>query len=867
MSCIYTKTTTNLNSCINMITHAKNMSDNIQVIVRCRARNSREIASKSPNIIGLPNDVYSQHEPFVCVNHEPSFLGFNLSSSADIGRSQTPTAGKVYKVDQVYGPNADQALIFDNVVIPLFHDFVNGMNVTILAYGQTGSGKTYTMCGDLPSGNSGLIPRVLTKLFKVLQGDYYVKLSCVELYKEDLRDLIADDVGHSASKAKLRLVSDNANKGAIVQNLTEVHIDSCEMGFKILRKCLEKRQTSATKLNDMSSRSHTLFTITLCKQSNVEDTNSDYCVSRMNLVDLAGSEDINKSGAMNERAREAGLINQSLLSLGKVISSLSEGREPRHIPYRESKLTRLLQGSIGGMTRTALIATISPAKINAHETISTLNYASMAKSIRNLPQSSRDSEMVLKKVVVSDLSTQIARITRDLLASKEKDGTIKMSVQNYDEYKSAMAGMESDLQERAAEVESLKARIQRMESEGDELRQQALHFLVLEEALKAQLVDEKSRLASLELRLAFMKDRCTKQNDQIAKIMMLNLSDLKAIMEEFTRIVAHEKSQIGDNIDSLKFEIAQRANQLRDSISCKTDDALKQMHSQIVKSEASLTEILKLDQNFESISRSQMKDLIEKIQNSTIEFAQKAELALSLNSTPLIELMEESSLFNRSQTEYMKENLLSTIGKAVETILEDHMRMLNESMKQTSANILSHGATEIRLLANEHTSLAGVVLEDMHEKETKVKNEILATASQYKAKVNSTLKEVSNRLKDEFTEVMTDLRHDALLDDCLDSTLLDQAMCSAERGLENMKKSVSSNYERAQGTLNEFERTLTQIESASDFENLQVLVSPSKRERRSPLRLPVKKRKPMSPLKENNGITHNHAHRLGVHRK
>lgn len=843
------------------------MSDNIQVIVRCRARNNREIAAKSPNIIELPSDVYSQHEPFVCVNHEPSFLGFKQSSSAKTGRSQTLDTGKVYKVDQVYGPNADQALIFDNVVTPLYHDFVSGMNVTILAYGQTGSGKTYTMCGDLLNGNPGLIPRVLTKLFTDLQGDYYVKLSCLELYKEDLGDLIADDLGHSASKTKLRLVSDNANKGAIVQNLTEVHIDSCEMGIKILRKCLEKRQTSATKLNEVSSRSHTLFTITLCKQSNAEDTNSEYCVSRMNLVDLAGSEDVNKSGAMNERAREAGLINQSLLSLGKVISALSEGKEPRHIPYRESKLTRLLQGSIGGMTKTALIATISPAKINAHETISTLNYASKAKNIRNLPQSSRDSEMVLKKVVVSDLSTQIARVTRDLLASKDKDGTIRMSLQNYDEYKSAMVGMECDLQERATEVKSLRARLQRMESEGNELRQHALEFLALEEKFKAQLADEKSRLASLELKLESMKDRCIKQNDQLARIMMLNLNDLKAIMEEFTRIVAQEKSQIGDNIDSLKFEIAQRANQLQDSISCKTDDALRQMHSKIIQSEASLSKILKLDQKLESISLPQMEDLIGKIQNSSIQFAQKAELALSLKSAALHDLVEKSSLLHSSQTKSLKENLLSTIGEAVDTILEDHMRTLNESMIKTNADILSHGATEIRLLAKEHTSLTGLVLEDMQENGNRVNHEVLAIQSQYQAEVNLTLKEISNRLRDDFTEVMTDLKNDALLNDCLDTTLLDQAMYSAERGLDNMKKSVDTNYKRAQGTLIDFERTLAHSETAPDLENLQTFVALPNSERRSPLRLPVKRRKPMSPLKEDNGIRHNHAHKFGVHRK
>ena len=158
----------------------------------------------------------------------------------------------------------------------------------------------------------------------------------------------------------------------------------------------------------MCSRSHTVFTITVHLKETTEGEDM-LRVGKLNLVDLAGSESIGRSGAENKRAREAGMINQSLLTLGRVINALVE--RSQHIPYRESKLTRLLQDSLGGKTKTCIIATVSPAKINIDETLSTLDYANKAKSIHNKPQV---NQMMTKKALIKEYVTEIERLKGDL---------------------------------------------------------------------------------------------------------------------------------------------------------------------------------------------------------------------------------------------------------------------------------------------------------------------------------------------------------------------------------------------------------------------------------------------------------------------
>ena len=342
---------------------------------------------------------------------------------------------------------------------------LSGFNCTIFAYGQTGTGKTYTMSGDISDtlplqDDAGIIPRVLHALFTRLDGagadcaaENSVKVSFIELYNEELRDLLSAD-----DSVKLRMYEDNnkqnksgGHSGAtLVQGMEEAHIMSASKGIQLLREGSHKRQVAATKCNDLSSRSHTVFTITVFVKR-TSQTGEDYVsAGKLNLVDLAGSENIQRSGAENKHAAEAGLINKSLLTLGRVINALVDKRS--HIPYRESKLTRLLQDSLGGRTKTCIIATLSPARSNLEETISTLDYAFRAKNIRNKPQV---NAAVPKKTLLKEYTAEIEKLKAELVATRHRNG-VYLPQESYDE-------MVTEKESRRILTEEMRDKIETME--------------------------------------------------------------------------------------------------------------------------------------------------------------------------------------------------------------------------------------------------------------------------------------------------------------------------------------------------------------------------------------------------------------------
>lgn len=225
------------------------------------------------------------------------------------------------------------------MVSPLLKDVLSGYKCTIFAYGQTGTGKTHTMEGKLgmDSGfhiDAGIIPRTLDRLFHQVEmsdQELRVRMTFLELYNEELRDLLA----HESSTAKrnpnaLKICEDKGKDGAMVRGLNELPISTAEDGLKFLRTGSKKRQVAATNCNDASSRSHSICSLTVYSRS--EDGADEYRVGKLNLVDLAGSESIERSGAKEKGAREAGMINKSLLTLGRVINALVEGSA--HVPYR-----------------------------------------------------------------------------------------------------------------------------------------------------------------------------------------------------------------------------------------------------------------------------------------------------------------------------------------------------------------------------------------------------------------------------------------------------------------------------------------------------------------------------------------------------
>ncbi|KAF9580445.1 kinesin motor protein cin8 [Lunasporangiospora selenospora] len=371
------------------------------------------------------NQVSQSLQPPAPKSHHGSSLLANASSGNKelniqvVLRCRAPS--KTYTFDRVF-MYSDQEVIYSDVVAPTLDEVLAGYNCTIFAYGQTGTGKTFTMEGDLRdnfgecSRDAGIIPRTLYHLFAILDKkdtEFSVRVSFLELYNEEVKDLLATDDDRKVVK-----IFDSVKKqGPLIQGLEEFAIYSAGQGIEALRRGSGKRTVASTKSNDKSSRSHGVFSITVHVKETTDDGEELLKIGKLNLVDLAGSENIARSGAEATQAKEAGRINQSLLTLGRVINSLVE--RSQHIPYRESKLTRLLEDSLGGKTKTCIIATISPARSCLEETISTLNYANRAKNIKNTPEV---NQKMSKKTLIKEYLLEIDRLKADLHATREKNG-------------------------------------------------------------------------------------------------------------------------------------------------------------------------------------------------------------------------------------------------------------------------------------------------------------------------------------------------------------------------------------------------------------------------------------------------------------
>ncbi|XP_041376405.1 kinesin-like protein KIFC3 isoform X2 [Gigantopelta aegis] len=282
------------------------------------------------------------------------------------GRIQT------FEVDRVFTSKSTQIEVFDEVKA-LVTSCIDGFNVCIFAYGQTGSGKTYTMEG--PPGDAGINQRAIQELFKEISErgsdwDYSISVSVLEIYNEAIRDLLSED---STYKLEVKL---NPEGGYHVPGLVCVQVNSVEDVNKVFSVGQQNRVTATTNMNEHSSRSHALLCITV---TGINKTTNTKSIGKLNLVDLAGSERVSKSGADGTRLKEAQSINKSLSCLGDVIHALR--CRQNHIPYRNSKLTFLLQDSLGGDSKTLMIVQVAPVAVNVGETVCSLAFAQRVRTI------------------------------------------------------------------------------------------------------------------------------------------------------------------------------------------------------------------------------------------------------------------------------------------------------------------------------------------------------------------------------------------------------------------------------------------------------------------------------------------------------
>ncbi|KAF2493357.1 kinesin-domain-containing protein [Lophium mytilinum] len=348
-------------------------SNTIKVVARFRPQNKVELASGGDSIVSFETD--------------------------DTCNIQSGEASGAFTFDRVFDMASRQADVFDFSIRSTVDDILNGYNGTVFAYGQTGAGKSYTMMGndiDDEEGK-GVIPRIVNQIFASIMSsgsnmEFMVQVSYMEIYMERIRDLLAPQNDNLP-------VHEDKTRGVYVKGLLEVYVTSVDEVYEVLRRGGMARAVAATNMNQESSRSHSIFVITI-QQKNVETGSAKR--GQLFLVDLAGSEKIGKTGASGQTLEEAKKINKSLSALGMVINSLTDGKST-HVPYRDSKLTRILQESLGGNSRTTLIINCSPSSYNDQETLGTLRFGVRAKSIKNKAKvnaelSPQELKMQLKKI-------------------------------------------------------------------------------------------------------------------------------------------------------------------------------------------------------------------------------------------------------------------------------------------------------------------------------------------------------------------------------------------------------------------------------------------------------------------------------------
>ncbi|XP_058794320.1 kinesin-like protein KIF3B [Phymastichus coffea] len=420
------------------IVTAEVATQRVQVVVRCRPMDDKESAQNFSSVVEIipARGVVEIRNP----RDEPS-----------------KDAVKVFSFDSVYDCKSTQQEIYEETVRPLVSSVLDGFNGTIFAYGQTGTGKTYTMEGSkIDSEKRGIIPRSFEQIFTHIGRSkniqYLVSASYLEIYQEEIRDLLQQD-------QNLRFeLKERPDTGIFVKDLSSTVCKSAEEIQQLMTLGNRNRTVGATNMNEHSSRSHAIFIVTI-----EMDDNCGIRVGRLNLVDLAGSERQSKTGSSGERLKEASKINLSLSALGNVISALVDGKTS-HVPYRDSKLTRLLQDSLGGNSKTIMIANIGPASYNYDETLTTLRYANRAKNIKNKPRINEDP----KDALLRQYQEEILRL-KEMLAQKNLTRQEKPPLENEEPEESTNEKLQPNQEASDAEKKLIAEQLKAEKEETEEL--------------------------------------------------------------------------------------------------------------------------------------------------------------------------------------------------------------------------------------------------------------------------------------------------------------------------------------------------------------------------------------------------------------
>lgn len=666
-------------------------------------------------------------------------------------KSQYEGMGPInFNFDRVFSPDSFQSDVYEIAAKPIVESVLEGFNGTVLTYGQTSSGKTHTMTGpsiDDPE-QRGIIPRMVGTVFQNIDEaddhlEFTVKVAYCEIYLEKIRDLLCPE------KQNLKMAEDKS-RGIYIVDLSEEYASNEADVYALMKLGYKNREVGATNMNEGSSRSHAIFMLTVT-QNNTRDLSAKS--GKLYLVDLAGSEKVGKTGAEGKRLDEAKNINKSLSTLGLVIFSLTDGKST-HVPYRDSKLTRVLQDSLGGNSKTSLIITCSPASYNEQETLSTLRFGVRAKAVKNKPKVNKEYSIAELKMLLNQANENIlkkeARIVWLERHFAELGGVIPGSIEGEEVKEENMASS----QEHQEVLEILESERQRLMDEielSDKLKRDLTIFTSKNASLTRENDSLNGKLMSLLLTMQEIEDKLQDSEELVQKGQVKNNSHTQMItsLEESIKSLQHR-------IEEQKAELARIPTDFA-PIS-EYQNLTKEIHDLRIRYN-SQEEILKASYTkvFDESSEEIRAKIEEKFSGETPSFAEMTNFLSVERETWTSEHKSLlSDLENKNAFILQIENEFAEFKNTQQT--HDKIKSENDEKLKNKVNNLERNLEQLtvsyQLLGNKYISLKN----ELKIRDTKLKNksERIKQLEKYIKKQTEDCNELKMRLEEASKEKPND---------------------------------------------------------------------------------------------------------------
>ncbi|KAJ1611422.1 putative kinesin heavy chain [Cryptosporidium canis] len=673
---------------------------NVENVPRSSGSNSDHTTGSGVHVycrVRPPNEAEKTHgNGLLCVNVR-SEQCIEISSAES--KSESEAKERTFYLDHIFPMDTTQSYVYKTAAKPIVDQLFKGINGTVLAYGQTSSGKTFTMEGIIGDNEKmGVIPRMVHDVFETISNaeehiEFQLKVSICEVYMERIRDLLDT----SGTKSNLRIHEDKIH-GIYVKDLSEYFVTSPEEVFELMALGHKHRAVASTNMNSYSSRSHLIFMLQL-QQKNVFD--SSIKVGKLFLVDLAGSEKISKTGAEGLTLDEAKTINKSLSCLGNVINALTDNTK-NFVPYRDSKLTRILQNSLGGNSLTALIVTCSPSIVNESETIGTLRFGIRAKMVKNAPKVNQQFSVEQLQVLLNSAQRKLAerdnyiKVLEDLV--KKLGGELPENKPCSDKGASLVLssslnigdGEKKESHETSPTSEKTTLNLRQLDNdeldELDEAKQQLKENSEKITQLKQEISDKDNTLKiiseekeNLNIKVSDLVQELNQvkyqQQDQAETVEHLQLKNKSLVGElEQSQIHIHD---LEVRIEGFKSEELQRKNEERESEAIKAYQSLSTEIQQL--REYLLAMRTSSDVKDKDIWSSEQKALLETIEDNVAKIANlEIQLKESSKSNKKFDINDQDTKNMLERMSQLDTNM-EQLGKLYQKMVEQNANLKSQS--------------------------------------------------------------------------------------------------------------------------------------------------------------------------------------------